>query len=53
MEDIRGKINKCMYRDRHNLTREYQRANSSQHDALQKKIETALTRKQSIIETLA
>ncbi len=53
MEDIRGKINKYMYRDRDNLTREYQRENSSQHDALQKIIETALTRKQSIIDTLA
>ena len=52
MEDIRGKINKCMYRDRDNLVHEYQRANSSQHDALQKKIETALARKQSKIDAL-
>ena len=38
MEDIREKINKCMYRDRDNLTREYQQVNSRQHDALQKKL---------------
>ncbi len=52
MEDIREKINKCMYLDRDNLTREYQQANSRQHDALQKKIESALTQKQSKIDAL-
>jgi ATP-dependent helicase HrpA len=52
MEDISEKISKCMYRDRDNLTREYQRANSSQHDALQKNIEVALTRKQAKIDAL-
>ena len=41
-----------MYRDRDKLTREYQRVNSSQHDALQKKVEAALSRKQSKIDTL-
>jgi ATP-dependent RNA helicase HrpA len=52
MEDISGKIAKCMLRDRDRLTREYQRVNSSQHDALQKNIETALARKQSKIDAL-
>jgi len=52
MEDIRKKITRCLYRDRDNLTREYQRVNSSQHDALQKKVEAALTRKQSKIDAL-
>jgi len=52
MEDISEKIAKCMLRDRDRLTREYQRVNSSQHDALQKNIETALARKQSKIDAL-
>lgn len=52
MEDIRGKIASCIRRDRDKLNREFQRSNLTIDGALQKKIETALARKQSKIEGL-
>lgn len=39
--------------DKESLAREYKRSNSPINDALQKKLDTALVRKQSIIDAIA
>ena len=52
-KDIRKKIANCMLWDKESLAREYKRSNSPINDALQKKLDTALVRKQSIIDAIA
>jgi len=42
-----------MLRYRESLAREYKRSNSTINDALQKKLDTALARKQSKIDAIA
>ncbi|MCH8263256.1 MAG: hypothetical protein IIA77_09495 [Proteobacteria bacterium] len=53
MKDIRKKNVNCMLRDRESLAREYKRSNSPINDALQKNLDAALVRKQSIIDAIA
>ncbi|MEE8234109.1 MAG: hypothetical protein V3R41_05470 [Gammaproteobacteria bacterium] len=53
MKDIKKKIANCMLRDRDSLVHEYKRSNTSENDALQKKLDTALVRKQSKIDVIA
>jgi len=53
MKDIRKKNVNCMLRDRESLARKYKRSNPPINDALQKKLDAALVRKQSIIDAIA